>query len=71
VDQEMILKSSFVAAPAGDTVIRIGWAGGKKKQSSARSCVGAAADLLAHRVFEEPVDEDYVTSGKLFTPAQT
>jgi hypothetical protein len=29
----MILKSSFVAAPAGDTVIRIGWAGGKKKQS--------------------------------------
>ena len=32
-------------------------------------CVGAAADLLAHRVFEEFVDEYYVTSGKLFAPA--
>jgi hypothetical protein len=26
----MILKSSFVAAPAGDPIFRIGWAGGKK-----------------------------------------
>ena len=31
--------------------------------------IGAAADLLAHRVLEQPVDEDHITSSKLFAPA--
>src|SRR6516164_8186168 len=30
--------------------------------------IGAAANLLTHRVLEEPMDEDHVASGKLFAP---
>ena len=32
-------------------------------------CIGAAANLLAYRVLEEPVDEDHIASSKLFAPA--
>src|SRR5580704_1045424 len=32
-------------------------------------CIGAAANLFAYRVLEEPVDEDHIASGKLFAPA--
>ena len=31
--------------------------------------IGAVADLLAHRVLEQPVDDDHIASSKLFAPA--
>ena len=31
--------------------------------------IGAAADIPAHGVLKEPVDEDHVTSSQLFAPA--
>jgi hypothetical protein len=32
-------------------------------------CIGTAANFLTYRVLEEPMDENYIASSQLFTPA--